>query len=464
MPKNQSLPVKELSLDLHNFRTVPQASESKAIHGMIVVKPEWFWALMESLIEDGYLPTENILILNVDGKMVVKEGNRRIAAMKLIHGTAKLTGIDLPPELEEALKKLPASWKTDNAEVPCTVYQAKESAIVDRIVTLTHGKGEKAGRDKWEAVARARHNRDINKESEPALDLLEKYLKSGENITAAQKERWGGVYPLSVLEEAIKKIAPRFKLNSARELADIYPKIKDKAALETVLLDIGLGKITFETMRHKNALDEYGLPNLPPPPAPPQPTPGGSPPPPSAGSGGSPPPPTPPPAPAPPGDGGKPAAVPLNSAKSVMRELRKFKPAGKNRDKVVTLRDEALNLKLDRNPLAFCFVLRSMFEISAKAYCKDHAPNGPKVLGADGRDRPLVDVLRDIVAHLKKNNTSQQFLKDLHGAITEMAKASGLLSINSMNALVHHPKFTTTESNICSTFHHIFPLLEAMNR
>jgi hypothetical protein len=460
MAKTQSLPVEGLSLDLRNFRTVPQSSEKNAIHGMIAVNPDWLWALMESLMaDDGYLPTENILILKHGDKLVVKEGNRRIAALKLIHGYIKRGPFPIPDYIETTIKNLSQTWITNNKEVPCTIYEVSESAKVDRIVTLTHGKGEKAGRDKWEAVARARHNRDIGGASEPALDLLERYIKEGKNITSSQQDRWGGVYPLTVLEEALKKIAPRYKW-TARELSDAYPKkLKHRTELESVLLDIGLGKISFDTMRHQGSLDNYGFP------AAPVTTAAG------AGSAG-----------ATTGSTGagagtsqnstatgsqssKPAAVALNSPVSVMRTLARFKPVGLNRDKLVTLRDEAKRLKLDKNPLAFCFLLRSMFEISAKAYCADHASNnGPKVTGADGKDRPLVDVLQDVTAHLKKSSTDKGMQKVLHGASTQITKPSGLLSVTSMNQLVHNPKFTTDQSHINAVFHNIFPLLEAMNR
>ncbi len=74
------------------------------------------------------------------------------------------------------------------------------------MVSLAHAKGEKAARDPWNSVARARHNRDMKKVSEPGLDLLEKYLKQGQNLNGQQKDRWGGEYPLTVLDEAIRKI------------------------------------------------------------------------------------------------------------------------------------------------------------------------------------------------------------------------------------------------------------------
>jgi hypothetical protein len=63
MPTTSLLDVNKLSLDLKNFRTVPQKDEPDAIKAMISIKAEKFYAIMESIIEDGYLPTENIIIL-----------------------------------------------------------------------------------------------------------------------------------------------------------------------------------------------------------------------------------------------------------------------------------------------------------------------------------------------------------------------------------------------------------------
>ena len=73
--------VADLRLDLRNFRTVPQKSELAAVRAVVSANPDWFWALTESLLDDGYLPTENILVLEngtPGSGLVVKEGNRRI--------------------------------------------------------------------------------------------------------------------------------------------------------------------------------------------------------------------------------------------------------------------------------------------------------------------------------------------------------------------------------------------------
>ena len=62
MPLTQAVSISDLVLDLKNFRTVEQENESEAVQAMIAVSPDYFWGLMDSLIQDGYLPTENIIV------------------------------------------------------------------------------------------------------------------------------------------------------------------------------------------------------------------------------------------------------------------------------------------------------------------------------------------------------------------------------------------------------------------
>jgi hypothetical protein len=105
-----------------------------------------------------------------------------------------------------------------------------------------------------------------------------------------------------------------------------------------------------------------------------------------------------------------------------------------------------------------------MFEISAKAFCKDNAKSGgPSMSKTGGEDRHLVDVLRDIAKYLTKNNKDKVMVRALHGAMTDLGNPTGLLSVTSMNQLIHHPKFVVDGRSVSTVFANIFPLLEAMN-
>lgn len=468
MPQVKHLKVKDLSLDLRNFRTVPQESEEKSIHAMISINPVWFWALLESILTDGYLHTENIIVLEKGQESIVKEGNRRVAVLKLILGLVDRKRIAVPPELEVRIKKVTAKWKVDNDSIPCAVFDASEADKVDKIITLTHGKSEQAGRDKWNAVARARHNRDFSGASEPPLDLLEAYLKNGKNRTPVQAEQWAGVYPLSVLEEAIKRLAGRFECGSSRELADKYPHNLDQVAvLENVLRDIGAGTLGFDTIRNSDFGTAYGLPPVPSTTKTSGSTSAGGT---ASGTGGA--------------TGGsaasgstsstgatnppaakKPKAAASDDPKAVMRVLRKFKPKGLGREKVVLLLNEMRTLKIERQPHSFCFLLRSMFEISAKVYCDDHKgkAGAPTATKAGGEDKRLVDLLKEVIHHMTNGSTDAIMKKVLHGAMADLAQPDGLLSVTSMNQLVHNKSFVMSEKPICRLFFNIFPLLEKLN-
>jgi hypothetical protein len=241
-----------------------------------------------------------------------------------------------------------------------------------------------------------------------------------------------------------------------------YPDLsKYQSGLESLLSDIGMEIIGFPIIRNKSedfAFVRYGIPSLPvqaPVPVQASPVIG-------AGRGGgttlavraavqSP--------------FKKIRAVAINDSRAVRRALRETQPKGKNREKLVTLLKEARGLSLRDFPHSFCFVLRSMFELSAKAYCKDHAAaGGPTCTQAGGNDRNLVEVLRDITNHLTKNMQDKQMVKLLHGPMAELAKPNGFLSVTSMNQLIHNPKFAVDETHICTLFFNIFPLLEAMNK
>lgn len=455
MGTTKQIKVADLKIDLTNYRTVHQPDEEHATNALISIHPNYFWGLMESLLDDGYSPTENIVVLNVKGEHVVKEGNRRTASLKLIHGLTK--NVELPEHIQDRIDKLPSAWKSDNETIPCVVYPAKDAAFVDKLVARTHAKGDTAGRDKWNSVATARYARDQLKKSEPGLNLLETYLVKGKNLNPQQAERWSGEYPLTVLNEALQKLVPILKAKGAADLASSYPG-KNKKLFDGVLFDIGTGTLGFKEIRNASWVMVYGLavPN-------PAGNPGGS-----SGSGGT----------GSPGGtgassgglsgangkGGSTKAHPSNDPKSVRKKLSSFKVKGTGRDKIATLLIEIRTLKLETHPHAFCFLLRSLFELSAKAYCVDHKKSGgPDPKKKDGSDKSLADLLRDIVKHLTNNGADKAKVKVLHGPVTELAKKDGLLSVTSMNQLVHHPSFSVSPPDICILFGNVFPLLEEMN-
>lgn len=228
MPKSEQMEISKLSLDLLNFRTVRQQGEEHAVHALISISPDRFWAVMESILDDGYHPTENIIVQEAGkNSLIVKEGNRRIASLKMASGLISYT--DIPQNIKDKIKSLDDDWKKTNNAIPCIVYSSDESDEVKKIVSLTHGKGEKAAREVWTSVARARYDREENGVPTPGLDLLEAYLIKGRNLSPQQAERWAGDYPLTVLDEAISKIAPILGFSSKKRHGFFLPPKEQKS-------------------------------------------------------------------------------------------------------------------------------------------------------------------------------------------------------------------------------------------
>lgn len=447
--------ISEISIDKKNPRTIEQDNEKAAVHAMISLKPEYFWGLTDSLIQDNYIPTESLVLHKVGKREVLREGNRRAGALKLIHGLIPLSGLPVPEAIENQITAIPDEWKEDNKIIPCLLFEESEAEMVEKIVSRIHGRGEKARRLDWNSIARARHNRKKGN-PEPGLELLEQFLEKGRNITKEQREEWAADYPLTVLNDALGKISAATGFATGK-LPQSYSKIRNLKGLQNILYDIGMARIGFSEVRDKltNFTVAYGF-SAPVPASNPTP-----------GTGTS----TNPtlnvsvpelPAPASLGSPKRSLiARPLNDAKTVKRALRKFAPRGKGREKLASLLDEAISVNIGTCPLCFCFLLRCMFELSAKAYADDH-----KIpLVKNGKDKPLADLLLEIKNHLTLGlGQRDPTMKALTGAMTELKDPHGVLSVGSLNGIVHWPNFTLDEKHICGRFHNVFPMLRDMNK
>jgi hypothetical protein len=152
----------------------------------------------------------------------------------------------------------------------------------------------------------------------------------------------------------------------------------------------------------------------------------------------------------------------LNDPKSVKKLLGKYAPRGADQNKLATLVKELKDLSVEKTPHAFCFVLRSIFEIAAKQYAAVYAI--PLTKGG-GKDKTLLDLLKDASGHLTAGKPPMDpLVKRLHGALQDLANPHGFLSITSLNQLVHNPSFSAKPSDICVVFHNVFPLLEEMTK
>ena len=80
--------------------------------------------LMASLGQLGYSPAEPLLVIpRTEGGYVVIEGNRRLAALKL------LANPDIAPVRSAAVKKAVAEAEKKPSKIPALVYQRREDIL-----------------------------------------------------------------------------------------------------------------------------------------------------------------------------------------------------------------------------------------------------------------------------------------------------------------------------------------------
>jgi Ca2+-binding EF-hand superfamily protein len=455
----KEISIEDLNLDLSNYRAIPQTTEKDAVDTILSISPDNFWALFESIIEKGYSGTENIIVLDNEKNKIVMEGNRRIAVLKLIYGLVP----DFPLEkfYVDQIASLSKEWKTKNSKIPCAVYSAKEIGTVRNLISLIHAKGEKARREEWKSIAKARFGRDIKNQKEYGLDLFDKYLATASDISDSLKKKWSGTFEITILDEALQQIVKKLNLKSVKELVDSYPQ-SHKELFNNLIFSIGNGIIGYKEIRDQSFLtndqfsefldDQSDLLNTRDPierkeikdPLISNPK----------------------------DDKSKiskklkPKTHALEDQKSVKKILRSFIPRGTANQKVVSLLNEMKLLNIESQPLSFCFLTRSMIEISLKAFSEDPVNMNPfKTFDYNNKgkviDHKLKDIINDACTYFEKKDAAN--IKKLQGAKTELNGSATILSVTSMNQIVHNPNFSLRSTDICKAFHNIFPLIELLN-
>lgn len=108
--------------------------------------------LMSSIGQQGYFPGEPLLISpSVEkGKFIVVEGNRRLAAVKLLNGELKA-----PRRKSRSVAMIIAEAKEIPTQLPCIFYESRD--LVLRYLGYRHITGIK----EWDALSKARYLADL---------------------------------------------------------------------------------------------------------------------------------------------------------------------------------------------------------------------------------------------------------------------------------------------------------------
>lgn len=166
------VPITDLNFDPNNPRFARYFSDGeqpveKVIERMI--KAENVQELMGSIGEQGYFSGEPLLVAQDAGKLYVVEGNRRLAALKL------LAGIIVPEPPLPSIEALKQEAKEVPVEVECIIFEARKDIL--RYLGYRHITGPK----RWDSLSKARYLKQLK-------DTFYVGLSEDEQLRAIAKE------------------------------------------------------------------------------------------------------------------------------------------------------------------------------------------------------------------------------------------------------------------------------------
>lgn len=163
--KHKDVWVSSLQLDFRNPR-IPITAHTQADLISDLIEHDGIYDLAKDISEQGYYKLKNIIVVEEDGKYVVLEGNRRVAALKL------LISYKLSPSLHKSkFKRLSDRTSLKQIKrIPAIVVPSREAAapIILREHTLSQIKN-------WSPVMQARFYYESLRDGITIPDLAKEY-------------------------------------------------------------------------------------------------------------------------------------------------------------------------------------------------------------------------------------------------------------------------------------------------
>jgi hypothetical protein len=251
----QTIPVGQLLLDVENPRHEPVRSQRDAIAAVISGQRQRLVVLANDIAQNGLSPIDRMLVVKSGRNFVVVEGNRRLAAIKLLANPGLAAGTPVAAAISRV-----ASNATLPAKVDCSVAPSRADA--EHWLELRHtGMGEGAGIVPWNTLAKHRFSHKPGTQAAKAIAFLEALAEGYPNNDVIQE------LVVAVAEKRLTTLGrlvadPSFKQHvGMREGADgtlafHYPAKDLQDTLETVLGDIG-SDVSVSQLKSKSQRTDY---------------------------------------------------------------------------------------------------------------------------------------------------------------------------------------------------------------
>lgn len=182
---NVELNLDELQLDLKNPRFDGLANQREALQKIVQSQGSKLVNLAEDIMENGMSPAHRMLVVKAPGKSsksyVVMDGNRRLAALRILANPSVLYGLSGVGDLTaQKLRKLAKDFSLDSVQ-PFDAFACRSESEARHWIEAIHtGENDGRGVVSWDGIATARY-RGKNT-SLKALD----FVKAAGKLTAEE--------------------------------------------------------------------------------------------------------------------------------------------------------------------------------------------------------------------------------------------------------------------------------------
>lgn len=246
------LVIEDLLLDADNPRFIRGSSQRDILQKVLDDQQEKLYILAESIVDEGMNPMDRLLVLRDEAdpkKFITLEGNRRVAALRILANPSVLTALEVKTPLRKRFEALAQKFDPTQVE-PIAGFEVPDRETGNSWIFLRHtGENDGRGVVSWSGLANARF-----RGSDPALQALD-FVKSKGNLTDEQKQLLDSKnYPITTLDRLLSSLDVRKLIGvevKERKLVSDLPPDEIMKPLRRMVLDLAEKKVTVSDLKHK---------------------------------------------------------------------------------------------------------------------------------------------------------------------------------------------------------------------
>jgi hypothetical protein len=257
---NLEVSIDELELDLQNPRFDGLASQREALEKIISSQGNKLVNLAEDIVAEGMSPAHRMLVTKAPGtkkgeqSYIVMDGNRRLAALRVLANPAVLDGLSgIGDVTAQKLRKLAKDFNREEIE-PLDVFECKNAAQARHWVEAIHtGENDGRGVVSWDGIATARY-----RGKNTSLKVLD-FIKAAGKLTP---EELGALerFPITNLDRLLGSPEVREKLGLTLEGGDLLtdlPQSELVRPLKKIVVDLASKKVSVSALKSKDDRLKY---------------------------------------------------------------------------------------------------------------------------------------------------------------------------------------------------------------